>query len=127
MRTLIRDLINKTVKRFGNLVSFYSVLYCAPGSNVKVGRGTSRKVEKRFVAPTTYGTYSENIFLVMLCLFDTRREFLVQEYIPKFEAMNHEDLLDFQRREEDENMTSRGKRHKNNERTVIQNMIEAAI
>ena len=43
------------------------------------------------------------ISIFMLCLFDTRREFLIQEYIPEFEAVNHEDLLDFQRCEEDEN------------------------
>ena len=30
-------------------------------------------------------------------LFDTRRGFLVQEYIPDFEAINHVDLLGFQR------------------------------
>ena len=39
----------------------------------------------------------------MMWVFDTRREFLVQDYIPEFEAMNHEDLLDFQQCEEDEN------------------------
>ena len=46
----------------------------------------------------------------MLWLFDKRREFLVQEYIPEFGAMNHEDLLDFERREEDENVTNRRKK-----------------
>ena len=42
----------------------------------------------------------------MLWLFDTRKEILVQEYILEFEAMNHEDLLEFKRRKEDENMTN---------------------
>ena len=40
----------------------------------------------------------------MLWLFDTRREFLIQEYIPEFEAMNHEDFLEFQLCEEDDNV-----------------------
>ena len=47
-------------------------------------------------------TYSEKIILFVLWLFDTRREFPVQEYIPEFEAINRQDLLDFQWREEDE-------------------------
>ena len=55
--------------------------------------------QKIFVASTTSGTYSENIILFVLWLFDTRREFLVQEYIPEFKIINREDLLDFQRRE----------------------------
>ena len=59
---------------------------------------TSRKVEIIFVALTIYGTYSGNIILFILWIFDTRSEFLVQEYIPEFQAINHEDLLDFQRR-----------------------------
>ena len=37
----------------------------------------------------------------MLWLFDKRREFIIQEHIPELEAMNNEDLLGFQRREED--------------------------
>ena len=49
------------------------------------------------------------ISIFMLCLFDTRREFLIQEYIPEFEAMNHEDLLGFQQHEEDENVTKQKK------------------
>ena len=64
-------------------------------------RGTFRKVEGSFVASTTYGTYSDKIILFMLWLFYTRRGFLIQEYIPKFESMNHEDLLYFQLSEED--------------------------
>ena len=43
----------------------------------------------------------------MLWLFDIKGEFLVQEYIPEFDAMNHENLLEFQRREDDENVTNR--------------------
>ena len=86
----------KTVKKFGNLVSFYSVLYCALGLNVKVRRGNSIQVKRSFVALTTSGTYSYNIIIFMMWIFDTRSEFLVREYIPGFKAMNHEDLLDFQ-------------------------------
>ena len=65
-------------------------------------KGETRNLQasqKIFVASTTSGTYSENIILFVLWLFDTRREFLVQEYIPEFKTINHEDLLDFQRRE----------------------------
>ena len=81
--------------------------------------GTSRQVERIFVASNTSGTYSAKIILFVLYLFDTRREFIVQEYIPEFEAMNHEDLLDFQRRKENENVTNRRKRNHINERTVF--------
>ena len=94
VRTLIRDQIKKTIKKFGNLVSFYSVLKCALGSNVNVSRGTSRQVERSFVVPTTSGTYSENIILFMLWLFDTIKESLIQEYIPEFKAINHEYCFD---------------------------------
>ena len=71
--------------------------------------GTSRKVEKRFIPWIIYETYSDKIIISMMWIFDTRREFLVQEYIPEFGAMNHEVLLGFQRREEDENSTNRRK------------------
>ena len=55
----------------------------------------------------------------MMWVFDTRREFLVQDYIPEFEAMNHEDLLDFQQREENENVNNRGMINNINEITGI--------
>ena len=51
------------------------------------------------------------------------REFIVQEYIPEFEAMNHEDFLEFQQREEDENVTNRRNINPINERTGIQNLM----
>ena len=73
VRTLIRDPIKKTVKKFGDLVSLYSVLQCAPGSNVKVSRGTSRQVKRSFFAETSSGTYIERIIIFVLWLFDTRR------------------------------------------------------
>ena len=92
-----------------------------------MSRGTSRKVERSFVALTTSGTYSEKIVLFVLWIFDKRREFLVQEYIPEFEAMNHEDLLDFQRHEEDENVTNRRNRNQINERTGIKNLIRQLV
>ena len=41
--------------------------------------------------------------------------------------MNHEDLPDFQRREEDENMTNRRKRNQINERTGIQNLMRKLV
>ena len=41
--------------------------------------------------------------------------------------MNHEDLPDFQRREEYENMTNRRKRNQINERTGIQNLMGQII
>ena len=62
-----------------------------------------------FVASTIYGIYSDKIIIFMLWLFDIRREFLFQEYITEFEAMNHEDLLDFRHCEEDESVTKRKK------------------
>ena len=55
----------------------------------------------------------------MLWLFDTRREFLVQEYIPEFEAMNNEDLLEFKQHKEDESVTKIRKNNSINERTGI--------
>ena len=67
-------------------------------------------MERRFVALATSRIYSDKIIVSVLCLFDTRRGFLVQEYIPVFEAMNHEDLLEFQQSDEDENFTKRRKR-----------------
>ena len=90
-------------------------------------RGTSSQVKRIFVASTTSGTYCDKIILFMLCLFVTRREFLVQEYIPEFEAMNHEDLLDFQRREEDANVTNRRKINPINDRTGIQNLMRRIV
>ena len=44
---------------------------------------------------------------------------MVQEYIPESKATNHEDLLEFQRREEDKNGTNRRNKNLINERTVI--------
>ena len=41
--------------------------------------------------------------------------------------MNHEDLLDFQRREEDENMTNRRKRNQINEITGIKNIMRQIV
>ena len=90
-------------------------------------RGTSRQVKISFVASTTSGTYCENIILFVLWIFDTRREFLVQEYITEFEAMSHEDLLDFQRREEDENVTNRRKRNPINERIGIRKLTRQLV
>ena len=81
---LIRDPLEKTVKKFGNVFSFYSVLWCAPGLNVKVIWGTSRQFKRKFVASNNSGTYRDKIIIFMLWLFDTRREFLVQDYIPEF-------------------------------------------
>ena len=127
VHTLIRDPIEKTVKTFGNLVSFYSVLYCAPGSNVKVSLGTYRKAERSFVASTTSGTYIEKIILFMVWLFDARTEFHFQDYIPKFETMNHEYLLEFQYREEDENVTNIRNRNQINEIPGIQNMMRQLV
>ena len=90
-------------------------------------RGNSRQVERIFVAPTTYGTYSDKIILFVLWLFDTRREFLIQEYISEFEDMNHEDLLEFQRREEDKNATNRRKRNTINERKGIRKLMSQMV
>ena len=72
-------------------------------------QGNSRQVEIIFIALTNSGTYSNNIIIFIMWLFNKRSAFLVQESIPEIEAMNREDLLYFQRREEDENMTNRGK------------------
>ena len=99
----------------------------SPGSNVKVGRGNSRQVGRSFVALDTYRTYSDNIIISVLWLFDTRRGFLVQEYIPEFEAINHEDLLGFQRREEGENFTNRRKINQINKRIEIQNLLRQIV
>ena len=63
----------------------------------------------------------------MLWLFDKRREFIFQGYIPEFEAMNHEDLLDFQRHEEDENVTNRRKIDKINKRIGIKNQTRQLV
>ena len=86
-------------------------------------RGTSRQVKIIFVVATTSATYSDKIIIFVLCLFDTRRGFLVHKYIPEFKTMNHEDLLDFQHHEEDENMTNRRKINKINKRTGIKNLM----
>ena len=59
-------------------------------------RGTYRQPKIIFVELTTSGTYSDKIVLFVLWIFDTRREFLLQEYIPEFKAMNRKNLLDFQ-------------------------------
>ena len=56
-------------------------------------RKNSRQVKKIFSASTTSGTYSDKIILFILWIFVARREFLIQEYITEFGAMNHEDFL----------------------------------
>ena len=85
-------------------------------------RGTYRQVEQIFVLCTTSVTYSEKIILFMIWMFDQRREFLVQEYIHEFEAMNHEDLLGFQQHKEDEHVTKIRKINQINQRTGIQRL-----
>ena len=100
---------------------------CAPGSNVKVSLGTSRQAERSFVASTTSGIYIEKIILFMLWLFDARTESLLQDYIPEFEVMNHEYLLEFQYREEDENVTNRRNRNQINEIPGIQYMMRQIV
>ena len=86
-------------------------------------QGNSRQLKRSFVASTTSGTLSDKIVIFVLWLFDTRREFIVQDYIPEFEAMNPEDLIDFQRREEVENLIKGINRNQINERKGIQNMM----
>ena len=39
-------------------------------------------------------------FSICVVALDTRKEFIVQYYITEFEAMNHEDLLEFQQCED---------------------------
>ena len=85
------------------------------------------KPKEAFFALTTAGIYCDKIIIFVLWLFDTRRVFIVQEYIPEFEAMNHKDLLDFQRHEGDKNVTNRRKRNPINERTVIQKMTRQLV
>ena len=80
-----------------------------------------------FVVFTTSGTYSDKIILFIMWLFDARREFFIQEYIPEFGAMNHEDFLGFQRLEEDENVTNRRTISLINERTVIRNIMRQLV
>ena len=63
----------------------------------------------------------------MLYLFDKRRELLVQEYIPEFRAMNHEDIIEFQRHEGDENVTNKRKRNLTNERTGIRKLMKQLV
>ena len=82
-------------------------------------RVTFGKVERIFVASTTSRTYSDKIILFMLWIFDTRGEFLVQEYIFEFECMSHEEIIGFQQREEDENVTKRRKINPINDITLI--------
>ena len=65
--------------------------------------------------------------MFMLWIFNKRREFLIQEYIPEFEAMNREDLLDFQRYEDNENVTNRRKRNHINDRTGIQKLTSQLV
>ena len=59
----------------------------------------------------------------MMWIFDTRREFIVQEYIPEFKATKNENLLDFQQLEEDENMTYRRKINPINENIFNKNIM----
>ena len=66
-------------------------------------RGTSRQLKIIFFTLNNSGTYSDKIILFMLWILDTISEFLVQEYIPEFEAMNNEDHPDFQQQKEDGN------------------------
>ena len=82
-------------------------------------RVNDRKVERRFFALTTYGTYTENIILFMLWIFDTRRGFIVHEYLFGFKAMHHEDSLEFKRHEEDKNVINIRKSKPINYRTGI--------
>ena len=89
--------------------------------------GTSRQAERSFVASTTSGTYIEKIILFMLWLFDARTEFHFQDCIPEFEVMNHEYLLEFQHREEDENVTNRININQINEIPGIQNMMRQTV
>ena len=63
----------------------------------------------------------------MRWIFDTRREVIVQDYIPEFKSKNHEDLLDFQRHEEDENDTNRRKINRINKRKGIQNLMRQLV
>ena len=58
-------------------------------------RKTCRQVKRSSVTSNIFVTYSENIIIFIIWLFDTRGDFFVQEYIPEFKAINHEDLLDF--------------------------------
>ena len=63
----------------------------------------------------------------MLWLFDTRREFIVQDYIPEFKDMNNEYLLDSQQCEEDENVTYRRKINPVNKKIGIKNMTRQIV
>ena len=63
----------------------------------------------------------------MMWLFDTRREFLAQEYVSEIESMNHEYLLEFQRREKDENVTNRRKINPINKITGIWNLTKQLV
>ena len=63
----------------------------------------------------------------MVWLFDARTEFHFQDYIPKFETMNHEYRLEFQYREEDENVTNIRNRNQINEIPGIQNMMRQLV
>ena len=57
-------------------------------------------------------------------LLSTCYGYLIQKNcIPKLEAINHECLLDFQQREEDKNMTTKGKKTLINETTFIQKLM----
>ena len=90
-------------------------------------RVTSRQSKKSFVVLNTSETYSDKIILFMLRIFDTIRESFPHEYIPEFEAMNHEYLLNFQQHEEDENVTNRRNINMINERTGIRNLIRHLV
>ena len=92
-----------------------------------MSRGTSRQVKRSFVTETYSGTYSETIILFILWIFDTRREFIIQEYIPEFKAMNNEYLLDSQQLEEDENVTYRRKINPVNKKIGIKNMTRQIV
>ena len=90
-------------------------------------RGSSRKSERSFLASTTSGIYRDEIIIFMLWLFDIRGGFLVQEYVPEFEATKHEYLLDFQQREEDGNLTNRRKRNLINKRTGVRKLTRQIV
>ena len=85
-------------------------------------RGNSRQTKRSFFESDNSVTYSDNIILFVLWIFDTRGEFLAQEYIPELEAMNHEELLDLQLYEEDRNLTNRRKINPINEVTGNRNL-----
>ena len=92
-----------------------------------MSQGTSRQVKRSFVTETYSGTYSETIILFTMWIFDTRRGFIIQDYIPEFKAMNNEYLLDSQQLEEDKNLTYRRKINPVNKKIGIKNMMRQIV